>query len=151
MTEALSAPRTCGDSGGMTKAGAPCRTTMNLSATGQCVQHDETRRAERAAMTVAGGLANGKRRRRALAAEPGTTPPVPETLEDAASYFAFLVNAGATGAMDARLVHECSFALKGFQSALEKRDLLREMKQLRADLAAARKDAPKVGAGPHRG
>lgn len=144
--------RTCGDSGGVTKAGTPCRTVMNLSAdSGLCVQHDPARAVARAAMQAAGGVAAKEAKVRAKAADPSIVPPVPKNLDDATKYFAWLVDAGATGKMDARSVHECSFALKGFQSALEKRDLLREITKLRAELAAARKETPKATPGPHRG
>ena len=144
--------RTCGDAGGLTKALTPCRVTLNLSAaTGRCVMHDDTRMAERAAIRSAGGHAAKVAKVRARAADPATVPAVPKNLEDATKYFAWLVDAGATGKMDARTVHECSFALKGFQSALEKRDLLREIGKLRSELAAARKETPKAAAGVHRG
>ena len=133
-------PRCCGDAGGLTKTGAPCRSFLNLSASGKCLMHDGARAAERAAMRSAGGAAAKVARSRGRAADPATVPPSPKNLEDATKYFAWLVDAGARGAMDARTVHECSFALKGFQSALEKRDLLREIQKLRAELAAARKE-----------
>ncbi len=113
--------------------------------------HDDERIAERARIRSAGGDASRVSKVRAKAADPATVPAPPKNLEDATKYFAWLVDAGATGKMDARTVHECSFALKGFQSALEKRDLLREIEQLRRDLATARKEIPRPVLGATRG
>jgi hypothetical protein len=145
MTE----PKRCG---APTKAGPPCRAKMNLSATnGLCLQHDPEREAERAALHAAGGKASRAAVARARAADPATVPKPPKDLEEATKYFAWLVDQGATGKMDARTVHECAFALKGFQSALEKRDLLRQIEQLRRDLAEARKEKPRPVLGIARG
>jgi hypothetical protein len=69
---------------------------------------------------------------------PDNAPPVPETLDDAAKYFAWITNAVVTGQLDARSGHEAAFALKGFESAIAKRDLEREISKLRAELKAAR-------------
>ena len=45
---------TCGDAGGMTKAGTPCRSTMGLSEmSGLCLVHDPERVAERTLMRSA--------------------------------------------------------------------------------------------------
>jgi len=126
----------------LTKAGTPCGTTVGLSAAGVCLSHDPERAAMARELRAAGGRAAGaaaRERKAALKAQfPRVVPPVPKNLEDATKYFAWLVDMGATGQMDARTVHECAFALKGFQSAAEKRDLEREIKKLREELKAAR-------------
>lgn len=115
---------------GVTKAGEPCKSTMNLSADGLCLNHDPERREAARAVHAAGGRARGAKRREARAIEtPNDTPSRPKNLEDATAYFSWLVDAGATGRLDARTVHECAFALKGFQSAAEKRDLERKLKE----------------------
>ena len=102
-------------------------------------------------MHSAGGAAAKVAKVRAAAADPAVVPEIPKTLDDAAKYFAWLVDQGARGAMDARTVHECAFALKGFQSAAEKRDMEREIKKLRDELAHARKESPRAVVGAIRG
>ena len=143
---------TCGAAGGRTKAGTACRSSLNLSpSSGLCMMHDPERVEERRAMHSAGGAAAKVAKRRAKAADPAAVPEIPKTLDDAATYFAWLVDQGARGAMDARTVHECAFALKGFQSAAEKRDMEREIKKLRDELADARKESPRAVVGAIRG
>jgi len=124
---------------GIKNSGEPCGTRLGLSAAGLCLSHDPERVTAARESRARGGKATGEAKRATKAAEiAGRTalniPPAPRNLEDATRYFAWLVDAGATGKLDARTVHECSFALKGFQSAAEKRDLEREIKALRKQL-----------------
>lgn len=128
---------------GTTKGGTPCRWANNLSEDGLCAAHDPARQEESRAIRVAGGKSGGRRSRAARNAAqekaPLNVPPAPKTLDDATRYFAWIVNAVATGALDARSGHECAYALNGFKAAAEKRDLEREIQQLREELAAARR------------
>src|SRR5205814_6373986 len=103
MTTPEILPRTCGDAGGLTKAGAPCRSTLHLSATGLCLMHDPERTEARAAMRAQGGVAAAaKRKAKTAAASPDDVPAPPVTLDDAVKYFAWLTNAIASGKLDAR-------------------------------------------------
>ncbi len=141
----------CGDAGGKTKAGTPCRSPLGLGENGLCMNHDPDRQAVAREVRAAGGRATGAARRAARVTLPGDVPAVPKTLDDAARYFAWLTNAIVTGRLDARSGHEAAFALKGFQSAAEKRDLQAEITKLRAELAAARKSTPTSRLGLARG
>jgi hypothetical protein len=136
--------RTCGSSGGLTKAGTPCGVAMNLSATsGLCVQHDPARVAERAAMRSAGGHAAKVAKVRAHAADPSIVPAAPKTIEDAEKFASWLTHAVCTGKIDARTAHEAAVCLREFRGASEKRIMERELKALRAALADAKRGRAK--------
>ncbi|CAN5872334.1 hypothetical protein BH11GEM2_BH11GEM2_06720 [soil metagenome] len=130
---------------GLKNNGEPCGSTLGLSPAGRCLNHDPERQEAARQVRIAGGIAAGKskRERRAAAGAKGVfpddVPAVPKTLDDATKYYAWIVNAVATGRLDARSGHECSFALHGFRAAAEKRDLEREIKKLRDELAEARR------------
>lgn len=134
--------RTCG---APTKAGTLCKCSMNISATsGLCMMHDPERKAERAAIHRAGGSASGVARTRAKAADPATVPPAPKTIEDAEKFASWLTHTVCSGGIDSRTAHEAAVCLREFRGAAEKRIMERAIKALRAELAAARKDAPTV-------
>jgi hypothetical protein len=123
---------------------------MNLSpATGLCLMHDPARGAERQAVRSAGGAAAKVAKRQAKAAD--TVPPAPKTIEDAERFASWLTFTVCSGGIDARTAHEAAVCLREFRGASEKRIMARELKALRAELAAARKDAPKSALGVHRG
>jgi hypothetical protein len=61
------------------------------------------------------------------------------------------MHAIATGDLDARTGHEVGYLVARFTEALNKRDLLAEIEQLRRDLAAARKEIPRPVLGAKRG
>lgn len=132
---------TCGDAGGITKAGAPCRCSMNLSAAGLCIVHDPERAAIRAEMRAAGGSAAAVAKRRRKAADPVKVPRAPKTIEDAEKFASWLTHAVCIGEIDARTAHEAAVCLREFRGASEKRIMEAELKALRAELAAARKDS----------
>jgi hypothetical protein len=137
----------CGDAGGRTKSGAPCRQRMNLSPeTGLCVFHDPGRKDELRAMVAAGGKAKGEKIRKEKAANPDFAPRAPRSLSEAATFASWLTHAIVTGEVDARVGYNAAFALKAFQSLAEKRDLQREVEKLRAELAEAQKRSPKLRA-----
>lgn len=66
-------------------------------------------------------------------------PPAPETLEDAVRYFAWITHSVAAGTLDARTGHEAAYALNGFKAAVEKRDLQREVEELRRTVEELKK------------
>jgi hypothetical protein len=124
--------------GAPTKAGAPCRTAMNLADSGLCVQHDPERVAVRLAMVQSGGHASAVTRIRAKAAPASEVPKAPRTLADAVSIASWITRAVLTGTIDVRVAEAGTKAVRQFQLGEEKRALEGEIKKLRAELAAAR-------------
>lgn len=133
-------PPTCR---GTTKAGAPCRVTLNLSETGYCIQHDPARHEQRKALWRAGGLASAPAQRLAKAALPEGVPKAPKTIEDAERFASWLTYAVAVGDISPKVAHEVAVALKEFRGAAEKRALEKELKALRLELAAAKAKTPR--------
>ena len=130
---------TCGDAGGVTRSGAPCRSTLGLSSVnGRCLSHDPDRAHLALEMRRKGGVATGVARRKAKAANPKLVPDPPRTLEDAVHWSSWAMHAVAIGEIDARTGHEIGYLVNSFKAAVEKRDLLREIEELRAELAQAR-------------
>lgn len=140
----MSEKRICGDSGGVRVDGEPCRSTLNLGATGLCLSHDPARIQEARAMRAKGGVATGISKRLAKAANPKDVPRAPKTLEDAVVWSSWAMHSVAVGEIDARTGHEIGYLVNAFKAAVEKRDLLREIEALRAELA----DAQKLRRGP---
>lgn len=122
--------------------GEPCKVGFALSADGYCMTHDPERREAAIELRRAGGRnsrAKVKAERAAAAAKiPAGLPKAPKTLEDAVHWSSWAMHAVATGAIDARTAHECGYLIARFTEALNKRDLLAEIEQLRRELAAAR-------------
>ncbi len=135
------ATHTCG---ALTKSGLPCRTTMNLGATGICVQHDPERLTERRQMQSAGGMASKVAKVKAKAADPSTVPPRMKSLSDAVAVASWITDAVLRGEIDARTAESATKAVRQFQLGEEKATLLREITKLRGELADARKDTPTV-------
>jgi hypothetical protein len=116
-----------------TPEGAPCRQTTSVSPeTGLCIWHDEARREEANAARERGR--EKRRRPEARTVTPDVAPATPRTLEDAVTYAAWAVTAVTTGVIDARTAREISTLLTTFRMGLEKRDLLRQITELRAKL-----------------
>lgn len=88
-------------------------------------------------MQVAGGRRSAVAKREARAAQPTNVPPAPKTLEDAAKVSAWAIRAVGTGEIDPKVSREIQYGVAQFRGALEKRDLLRQIEQLRKELAAA--------------
>lgn len=143
---------TCGEAGGMAKAGTPCRSTMGLSEmSGLCLVHDPERVAERTLMRSAGGKASKGWRTKAKAADPETVPPRMTSLADAVTVASWIVDAVLRGDVDARTAEAATKACRQFQLGEEKATLLREITKLRTELAAAQKDATVAVHGVSRG
>jgi len=140
-----SSGRTCGDNGGTTRAGMPCRASLNLSpVSGLCIQHDPDRADSARAVRVAGGQASGTKRRLAKAALPDGVPKAPKTIEDAENFASWLTHAVCVGEIDARTAHEAAVCLREFRGAAEKRIMEREIKALRKELAEAKRPRSRV-------
>ncbi len=90
-------------------------------------------------MRRAGGRATARSGRTARAALPANVPRAPETLQDAVAWSSWAMHAVAVGEIDARTGHEIGYLVNAFKAAVEKRDLQREIEELRAELAAARR------------
>jgi len=132
--------RRCGDSGGMTKAGTPCRSALGLDdAKGLCPHHDPLRAELMRETRAKGGRKAHEVRRRMKAALPHEVPKPPKTLQDAVAWSSWAMYAVATGEIDARTGHEVGYLVNAFKAAVEKRDLLTEIERLREELAEARK------------
>jgi hypothetical protein len=131
--------QTCGASGGITLAGTPCRSQLNLSpTTGRCLQHCPERAAERAALHSAGGHASKAADVRRKAADPKTVPKAPKTILEAEKFASWLTHAVCVGEVDTRTAHEAAVCLREFRGASEKRIMAAELKGLRAEVAALR-------------
>ena len=120
---------TCGDAGGRKVTdGTPCAQTLNLSpSNGQCIVHDAERTDQHRAMSQRGQAASTVSKRDAKYADPEDVPPVPETLEDAVEWAGWALRATACGRIEHRVGATISTLINSFKSALEKRDLLREI------------------------
>lgn len=136
---------TCGDRGGLTAAGAPCRGSGRLlGPNGLCIYHDPTQAEEVQRRQALGReRQNAQVRTQTLATKNGV-PDAPKNLADAVVWASWAMHAVASGQLDARVGHEVGYLVNAFKAAVEKADLLTEIAQLRKDLADARKDAPKV-------
>ncbi len=133
---AVKRAQTCGDSGGATVAGKPCRSTISLSTeNGLCRVHDPTRAEEVREMRRAGARAKGESVRRAKAVPPDHVPRAPKTLQDAVEWSSWAIRAVATGEIDPRVGHEIGYLVNAFKAAVEKRDLQHEIEELRTQLA----------------
>lgn len=146
----MTAKPCCGDSGGRTKVGARCGATFGLSAAGLCIVHDPERQQVVRAAQKQGGAAAGVAKRERLAAlraaTPTDIPPKPRNLDDAFEFASWLTHAIVAGRIDARTGHEAGYCLARFQSIAEKRELEREIKKLRKDLADARAERQRATA-----
>lgn len=142
-------PRTCGDSGGRTLAGSPCRSTLNLGSDGMCIQHSPLREAERAALRVAGGKAAGVAKRKAKAAEPDEVPAEPKSLADAVRIASWVTRAVLIGKIDVRVAEAATKAVRQFQLGEEKARMERELRDLRREVASLRKSEARGGARLH--
>lgn len=141
MTIPTNDPR-CGDAGGISRNGAPCRVGINLSPiNGLCIQHDPNRAEEAAAMQKAGGAKRNEIYRRAkqgIPSEPKDIPKAPKTLKDAVRLSAWITRATLDGSIEVRVSAAATKALRQFQLSVEKRDLEKRIEELEARLKAAK-------------
>lgn len=146
----MTTPRRCGDSGGRRKDGQPCG--MNVpDGVLLCPMHDPAMADEMQRRRAKGNVSRSRLATTAKAAAERGVPLQPDTLEENASYTAWVLDETANGRLDARVAHELFVGLRQHQSVIEKRDLLREITTLRKELADARQETPKPVLGLHRG
>lgn len=145
----MNGPR-CGDKGGITSAGTPCRGRGPLlGPNGLCIYHDPAQAEEVAHRQALGRTRRGTQERTKHLALKSGVPPAPQNLADAVLWASWAIHAVASGNLDSRVAHEIGFLVNAFKAAVEKADLLTEIAKLRADLADARKDAPKLAVVRH--
>ena len=141
---------TCGDKGGVTSAGTPCRGSGRLvGPNGLCMYHDPVQADEVKRRQALGRTRRGTSERTKHLAVKNGVPPAPQNLADAVVWASWAMHAVASGQLDARVGHEVGYLVNAFKAAVEKADLLTEIAQLRKDLADARKDAPKLAVVRH--
>ena len=99
-------------------------------------------------MRRAGARAKGEAMRRARAGLPEGVPRAPRMLQDAVEWSSWAIRAVATGEIDPRVGHEIGYLVNAFKAAVEKRDLLHEIEELRVQLAEAGKTPHAVKAVP---
>lgn len=123
--------------------GERCQVPNNLEG-GLCLWHDPARRERakelRAAGSRAAGAARRNRRIRTVSADDAPRPP--ETLEDAVEWLSWLGWAVTVGRLDARTVHEASYALRAFidgRKALDRTD--ERVKELQGKLKQLQQSA----------
>jgi|GEM_PF-3003851 len=126
---------------GVNKDGRSCNTRFGLSEEGYCFSHDPLRAVEFAASRRARSVASGARKQELQGSLPPGMPRAPKTLDDSVRWASWAMHAAASGIIDARLAHEIGVLVTAFRGALEKRDMLKEIAKLRADLAEAKKTA----------
>lgn len=98
--------------------------------------HDPERAAARGEMREKGVAV--RRENKGKRNSPSNVPDAPKNLEDAARIASWLTKATYIGDIDARTSEATTKALRNFQLIVEKRDLLRQIEQLRAALKEAK-------------
>ncbi len=107
--------------------------------------HDTSRAEERLRVTQAGGVASAVAKRDRKTADPDDVPTAPRTLQDAVTWSSWAIHGVACGRIDARTAHEIGYLVNAFKAAVEKRDLERQIQELRAELAEAQKRPGRLG------
>ncbi len=123
-----------------TKSGDRCKLTSNVRNTAKgwlCIHHDSGRADEAKRMRQRGGIhATGNRSR---VADPSKVPSQPQTLDDVVTWMSWTAVAVATGKVDSRVAREVTNAIRQFQSGIEKRDLERQVTELRKQVKELKK------------
>jgi len=128
-----------------TVAGAHCQIASDLSVDGFCLWHDPLRTTEAQAARVQGNAAGNASPKRAGNAgaiktvTPELAPRAPETLDDAVQFASWLSHAVVVGLIDARTCREAAYALGQFRFAVEKRDLVRDLRRLQDQVDGLKK------------
>lgn len=120
--------------------GTRCRMLNELNPkTGLCPYHDPEREAEVGKRRRNGGLnggGHGLNRIPPKVVTPEEAPPPPKSLEDCVTYASWATHAVTVGLIDPKTCREVIGAVRQVQSALEKRDLERKVRELEAALRA---------------
>jgi hypothetical protein len=133
----------CGDAGGTTKAGQPCRGRLNLSpVNGLCLEHDPDRVEARRVVHVAGARAKGRFQREETEAERAVVVASRqlETFDGLIRLQAVNLAETDAGRRDTRTSEAVSKGIREQRMNLHDRDTLKELSRLRKDIAEARKD-----------
>lgn len=117
-----------------TLEGVRCKQSTSLSPEGLCIWHDSTRREEADAARERGREKNRKPDNIRTASPEQLPGGRPETLDDVVRWASWVAWAAASGVIDARTARETSYALQTLRYGLEKRDLGREVAELRRQL-----------------
>ncbi len=121
-------------------SGARCKVTFALSPAGLCMAHDPQRRAQVEAARAAGGATAGslvaKRAEKYRTATPEHLPQrrPPKTLDDVVRWSSWAGWAVTTGLIDHGTCRELNRSLGTLGNALNKRDLLRRIRDLERTL-----------------
>jgi len=121
----------------ITKKGVRCTIQVNLRKTDEgyrCIHHDPKRAEQATAMRRKGGIKATSRARTT-----SDVPPAPETIDDVVTWSAWVAMSVATGKIDSKVAREVTNAIRQFQSGIEKRDLAREMQELRLQVKSLKK------------
>lgn len=114
MTAAHPPLRYCGDAGGQTSAGQPCRNTLGLGADGRCPTHS-TDSVERAKVPPP----RNPPRLVITTVPPEALPPEAlDSLDGVAAWLVWVIQAVARGEIDARTANEMTRALKELRPVL---------------------------------
>jgi hypothetical protein len=125
--------------------GSPCRVFMGLDAVSQlCAAHDPARAEEWRKRQGAGGRKSNEQRKQERRRLPAKMPPRPTTIAEAGAYATWVLWAVDVGELDARSGETSIKALRQFQLCHEKSALEDEIKKLRAELADARRERPRL-------
>lgn len=123
--------------GAPTREGGTCRQVIALdSASGLCIHHDPAKGEEAQAMRRRGAAAANAREPQPDDAPP---PPEPQTLEDVVRWHSWIAVALARGQIGKAEATGLAYNLQQLRGALVSRDLEREVRELRAAIAALKK------------
>ena len=132
-------PRTCGDSGGRTATGEPCRTAFGLNDAGLCLFHDVARaeiaRVGRLVGARRGGEASRVRKIMRDTSAPEDLPKfAPDSLERLSLWHQWVVKSVACGAISPQVAREVTCSLKELRPTLAAIGLEARVRELEAKL-----------------
>lgn len=114
-----------------TASGRVCRIENNLR-DGLCLWHDPQRAQQAKAARRKGGQGRvAQRNTDRKTVDVADALDAPETLDDIAQWASWCAHSVAVGLIDARTAREISYALTTLRGTLEKRDLAKELRELR--------------------
>jgi len=106
-----------------------CGSTVGVSLSGYCWNHDPDRREAAQTARAKGGTTTGARTTKIRTVPVDQVPPLHE-MDDAVTASAWLFSLGVSGQLDPSTVREGNRSVTTFKDALHKRDLLRRIKEL---------------------
>lgn len=122
----------------ITRRGTRCEITVSLSREGFCLWHDPKRTEQARTARVRGGH-EAKKVRKARRLNPDTIPAEPQTLDDIIAWSAWIARCVALGSLHPKKAQAMSRSLANMRTALERRDLAKEVEQLRAEIRTLRR------------